>query len=105
MPRRFATRAICETLKTRVKLNLNFTRPHAITYTNCPVKQPPKMCCKKAANVFAGIQVMKIFERGVPQWAPAPSTLTQNIQQTAKQINNFNPPPPFFNNFGLNYIA
>ena len=24
----------CETLKTRVKLNLNFTRPHAITYTN-----------------------------------------------------------------------
>jgi hypothetical protein len=25
---------ICETLKTRVKLNLNFTRPHAITYTN-----------------------------------------------------------------------
>ena len=32
--RRFATRAICETLKTRVKLNLNFTRPHAITYTN-----------------------------------------------------------------------
>ena len=33
-PRRFATWAICETLKTRVKLNLNFTRPHAITYTN-----------------------------------------------------------------------
>ena len=31
--RREATRAICETLKTRVKLNLNFTRPHAITYT------------------------------------------------------------------------
>jgi hypothetical protein len=24
----------CETLKTRVKLDLNFTRPHAITYTN-----------------------------------------------------------------------
>ena len=30
----FATRAIYETLKTRVKLNLNFTRPHAITYTS-----------------------------------------------------------------------
>ena len=30
---REATREICETLKTRVKLNLNFTRPHAITYT------------------------------------------------------------------------
>ena len=30
----FATRAICETLKTRVnKLNLNFTRHHTITYT------------------------------------------------------------------------
>ena len=28
---------VCETLKTRVKLNLNFTRPHAITYTNCTV--------------------------------------------------------------------
>ena len=27
------TRAICETLKTRVKLNPNFTRPDAITYT------------------------------------------------------------------------
>ena len=26
--------AICETLKTRAKLNLYFTRPHAITYTN-----------------------------------------------------------------------
>ncbi len=24
-----------ETLKTRVKLNTNFARPHAITYTNC----------------------------------------------------------------------
>ena len=24
----------CETLKTRVKLSLNFTWPHAITYTN-----------------------------------------------------------------------
>jgi hypothetical protein len=32
---RFATRASCETLKTRVKLYLNFTWPHAITYTNC----------------------------------------------------------------------
>ena len=30
----FAIRAICETLKTRGKLNLNFTRSHAITYTN-----------------------------------------------------------------------
>jgi hypothetical protein len=29
--RRFTTLAICEILKTRVKLNLNFTRPHAIT--------------------------------------------------------------------------
>ena len=28
---RLPTRAICETLKTQVKLNLNFTRPHAIT--------------------------------------------------------------------------
>ena len=28
---REATRAICETLKTQVKLNLNFIRPHAIT--------------------------------------------------------------------------
>ena len=27
LPRRFATRTICETLKTRVKLNLSFTRP------------------------------------------------------------------------------
>ena len=31
---REATRAICENLKTRVKLKLNFTRPHAITYTH-----------------------------------------------------------------------
>ena len=37
-PRRLVTRAICETLKTRVELNLNFTRHHAITYTNLPVK-------------------------------------------------------------------
>ena len=29
---RFCPAYDCETLKTRVKLNLNFTRPHAITY-------------------------------------------------------------------------
>ena len=30
----FQSFTICETLKTRVKLHLNFSRPHAITYTN-----------------------------------------------------------------------
>ena len=32
--RREVTRAVCETLRTHVKLSLNFTRPHAITYTH-----------------------------------------------------------------------
>ena len=33
-PHRFATWNISETLKTCLKLNINFTRPHAITCTN-----------------------------------------------------------------------
>ena len=39
---RFTTQAICETLKTSVKLNLNFTWPHAITYSNakCTLAYP-----------------------------------------------------------------
>ena len=69
-PRRFATRAICETLKTRVKLNLNFTRPHAITYTNpstvflfspaaflwTPFAQSPKTSCLVCKLGCAGFQ-------------------------------------------------
>ena len=42
----------CETLKTRVKLNLNFTRPHAITYTNRDQRELEAVMNRELKKIF-----------------------------------------------------
>ena len=80
----------CETLKTRVKLNTNFTRPHAITYTNtqfAKCKSNLKATWKLIGSIIK--RKMKQKDKFVPQKVIINNKIYTTKHDIANQLNQY----------------